>query len=92
MRTRMAELFGDQACVRWWLPDDEGYTPILKSLRLFADERSAAAATAQTENLREVRYIFETLRLGGLSGISSQTDDSPGQSKGKEKDMADWAT
>jgi hypothetical protein len=90
----MAELFGDQACLRWWLPDDEGFTPILKSLRMFADERNATAVTAQTENLREVGHIFETMRLVGSidsPATTTTTDDGPEQPIGKGKGAANWA-
>lgn len=86
MRMRMAELFGDHSYVRWWLPNDEGLTPLLKSLRLFADERNATATTPQSENLREIRHIFAKMQLGGL-GDSPQSDESTqagGKGKGKE--------
>jgi hypothetical protein len=65
MRMRMAELFGDQTCVRWWLPDDDGFTPVLKSIRTFADERNETAVTAQTENLREMRHGFTKMQIEG---------------------------
>ncbi len=76
MRIRMAELFRDESCVRWWLPDDEGFSPILRSIRTFADERNATAVTAQTENLREMRHIFARMRLGRGDDASSQTGAS----------------
>lgn len=91
MRTRMAELFGDETCVRWWLPDDEGFTPILRSLRHFADERSAIALTAQSERLRDVQHILDTMCLDALGG-SSPAGDRSEQSKGKEKTTAGWTT
>jgi hypothetical protein len=86
MRMRMAELFQDQTCVRWWLPDDEGLTPVLKSLRMFADERNATAVTAQSENLREIRHIFAKMQLGGV-GESPQSDESS-QARGKGKEAS----
>lgn len=45
--------------MRWWLPNDEGFTPILKSIRDFADERNAVAVTAQQESVREVRQLYD---------------------------------
>lgn len=81
----MAELFGDQSCVRWWLPDDEGFTEILNSVRIFADERNATAVTAQSENLREIRHIFAKMQLGGLSD-SPQSDDAVQAAKGKGRE------
>ncbi|KAH6632485.1 hypothetical protein F5144DRAFT_489957 [Chaetomium tenue] len=44
MRTRMAELFDDETCIRWWLPNDEGFSPLLQNIRAIADERNEAAA------------------------------------------------
>ena len=85
MRIRMAELFGDQACVHWWLPNEEGLTPLLKSIRMFADERNAAASTVQTENLLGIRNYFADMRLAGIGDLSRADDSPPAQSKGKGK-------
>lgn len=60
----MGELFREPSCVRWWLPNDEGFTPILQSIRAFADERNAVAVSAQVGNLREVNQVFAKLQLG----------------------------
>jgi hypothetical protein len=60
----MAELFNDESCVRWWLPGEQGFSRILKSLRAFADERNAMATSAQSESVREVRQIFAKVSLG----------------------------
>lgn len=59
----MGDLFGDSSCARWWLPDDENFTPILQAIRAFADERNAVAVSAQMENLREMNHVFEKLQL-----------------------------
>ncbi|KAF4826300.1 Sterol uptake control protein 2 [Colletotrichum tropicale] len=63
LRSKMAELFQEPSCVRWWLPDDDGFTPILQSVRTFADERNANAISTQAENLREVRHIFAKMQM-----------------------------
>ncbi len=91
MRTRMAELFKDEACIRWWLPNDEGFSPVLKSVRALADERNATLVSAQTENLREIRHVFSKMQLGGGADDGSQTRESDhgstssGKDKGKGK-------
>jgi hypothetical protein len=59
----MAELFREPSCVRWWLPNEEGFSPVLQEIRNFADERNAAAVTAQQESIREVRHIFAKMSL-----------------------------
>ncbi|KAH7238275.1 hypothetical protein BKA59DRAFT_514572 [Fusarium tricinctum] len=63
LRTKMAELFREPSCVRWWLPNEEGFSPVLQEIRNFADERNAAAVTAQQESIREVRHIFAKMSL-----------------------------
>ncbi|CAK7228172.1 hypothetical protein SCUCBS95973_006790 [Sporothrix curviconia] len=67
----MAELFNDPSCVQWWLPNNEGFSPILQSVRAFADERNVTAVSAQLENLREVRQIFAKLQIGEGGASSS---------------------
>jgi hypothetical protein len=63
IREKMAQLFRDPSCEHWWLPNDEGFNPVLQSIRGFAEERNAAAVTAQQESLREIRHIFAKLEL-----------------------------
>ncbi|EFQ27775.1 uncharacterized protein GLRG_02919 [Colletotrichum graminicola M1.001] len=63
LRTKMAEMFSEPSCARWWLPNDEGYSRILQDVRAFADERNANAVSAQAENLREVRHIFAKMQM-----------------------------
>jgi len=78
-RTRMAEFFGDRSCVRWWLPDDRGFSPILRSIRDLADERNAAAASARVGNLREVRHVFAGMQLGAADEDSQTGGESDGR-------------
>ncbi|KAI9171164.1 hypothetical protein HJFPF1_00644 [Paramyrothecium foliicola] len=63
IRKKMAFFFRDPSCEHWWLPDDDSFTPVLQSIRNFAEERNAAAVTAQQESLREIRHIFAKLEL-----------------------------
>lgn len=75
MRTRMVEIFNDQSCLRWWLPNDEGFSPLLQNIRAIADERNVMAASTQRENLQQIRHVFSRMQLG------PQSDDS-GKGKG----------
>ncbi|CAM1511443.1 Fc.00g089560.m01.CDS01 [Cosmosporella sp. VM-42] len=77
LRTKMGEMFREPSCARWWLPDDEGFSPVLQNIRSFADERNAAAVTAQQENLREVRHIFAKMELNDPTGGSSGKGKDP---------------
>jgi hypothetical protein len=77
MRTRFSQIFQDPSCVYWWLPNDEGLSAIIRSVRAFADERSANPVSEQTENLREMSSIFAKMRLGGRDKSSSPPEPSP---------------
>ena len=80
LRKRMGELFGDESCTRWWLPGDEGFSPVLQSIRAFADERNATAVITQSESLRDVRQVFAKMDIEGGAGILSGDE---GSAKGK---------
>jgi hypothetical protein len=87
MRSRMAEVFRDPSCIHWWLPNDEGLTPVLRSVRAFADERNANPVSEQTENLREMSAIFAKMRLD-YDDSPSPTDPHTGKaSVGKGKNV-----
>lgn len=74
-RLKLAQLFRDPSCARWWLPNDEGLTPILQAIRAFADERNTAAVNVQHENLREVRHIFAKLEAAELALMQAQHEN-----------------
>ncbi|KAM5348104.1 hypothetical protein ACJ41O_007928 [Fusarium nematophilum] len=82
LRTKMSELFREPSCVQWWLPNGEGFSPVLQSIRNFADERNAAAVTAQQENLREVRHIFAKLSLMDEANARSGAGESSASRRG----------
>ncbi|KAL2267633.1 hypothetical protein VTJ83DRAFT_4910 [Remersonia thermophila] len=63
-RQRIAELLGDGSVARWWLPNDEGFTQLLRNVRDIADERNAVAAATQQESLMQIRRVFSRMNLG----------------------------
>ncbi|KAK4146811.1 uncharacterized protein C8A04DRAFT_9529 [Dichotomopilus funicola] len=63
MRTRMAELFKDDSCLRWWLPNDEGFSLLLQNIRAIADERNATALATQRESLQQIRHVFSRMQI-----------------------------
>lgn len=91
MRTRMSELFNDPSCVQWWLPNNEGFSPILQSVRAFADERNVTAVSAQTENLRKVRHIFAKLQIGEGGGPGGGPVDAAASQQTADSDAGDRA-
>ena len=49
--------------MHWWLPNDENYPPIIRSIRKFVEERTAPAKDVSTEDLRDMKAIFASLNL-----------------------------
>ncbi|CZT00813.1 related to C6 finger domain protein [Rhynchosporium graminicola] len=62
-RTKMADLFQDRSCMHWWLPNDENYPQIVRSIRKFVEERTSPAKTEPAEDLRDMKAIFASLKL-----------------------------
>ncbi|KAI1165094.1 hypothetical protein F5B18DRAFT_670218 [Nemania serpens] len=88
MRARMAELFRDPSCSQWWLPNDEGLFPIVRSIRAFADARNGNPVTQQTEALREISAIFSNMRIDGDDSPSpSEPTNISAAAKGKGKNV-----
>jgi hypothetical protein len=84
MRNRFAEIFQDHTCIHWWLPNEEGMTPIVRSVRAFADERNGNPVSEQTENLREMSAIFAKMRVNTSNyGETPSPLESPASIKGR---------
>lgn len=71
----MALLFEDESVLRWWLPNNEGFTPVLQSVRAFADERSNTSGqgggqNSHSGNMKEVFDAFVDLQLLDSKGPS----------------------
>jgi len=70
-RARMAEIFQDSSCNRWWLPNDKGFTKVLQRVRQFADDRNVAATNAQAASIQEARHVFSRLDFGAIMQAST---------------------
>jgi hypothetical protein len=81
----MSDLFRDRSCMHWWLPNDEGYPPIIRSIRNFVEERTSAAIDLSEEDLRDMKQIFAALNLD--DGQSSLRE-SGRERKGAALDVA----
>ena len=56
--------------MRWWLPNDEDYPPIIRSIRNFVEERTSKAKNLPEEDLRDMKAIFSAMKLDdGKSSI-----------------------
>lgn len=76
LRNRLAQLFDDETAVRWWLPNDEEFTPILQSVRAFADERNRSAQPSHPEQKREMKDLWDAVMNMRLH---DRIDERPGE-------------
>lgn len=74
----MADLFRDRSCMHWWLPNDEGYPTIVRSIRTFVEERTTRATDTSKKDLKEMKTIFAALKLSD--------DEAEQQAEGQWKD------
>lgn len=72
MRNRMLEAWGLEAS-DWWLPNDEGCPPIIRSIKDFIRERSTAPKDQVSEDLKEMRGIFSSLNISDSPGSDNIT-------------------
>ena len=68
----MAELWNDSEITRWWLPNDEGYTPIIRSIRTFIEERTLKPRNQSSEDVRNMKGVFSKMSLSDESPSESQ--------------------
>jgi hypothetical protein len=66
----MSEAWGVDV-THWWLPNDDGFLPILQQIRAFIEYRTTPPKDRSGERLREMAGIFETLKLDKLEQTPS---------------------
>ena len=75
----MAELWGIPDIRHWWLPNEEGYLPIIRSIRSFIEERTLKPGNQpQTEDLRNMKAIFSKLSINDNEKPKPDGSGSPG--------------
>ncbi|KAL8807789.1 MAG: hypothetical protein Q9182_000438 [Xanthomendoza sp. 2 TL-2023] len=73
MRGKLANLWGIPQLRQWWLPNEEGYPPIIRSIRAFIEERTQKSGNQpKAEDVRTMKGLFDKLNI----------DDSPDNSAG----------
>ncbi|SLM40820.1 Zn(2)-C6 fungal-type DNA-binding domain [Lasallia pustulata] len=77
-RKKMAELWDVQEINQWWLPNGEGYSPIIRSIRDFIEDRTVKPRDQDGEDLREIKGILSKLAI----------DDSPRDSPESSSSIA----
>lgn len=76
-RTKMAEAWHDPEINHWWLPNDEGFFPLLQNIRAFTNERAKQSSQPldhKSEDLRDMKAIFSKLNIEE----SPRSSNSPG--------------
>ncbi|KAL8760659.1 MAG: hypothetical protein Q9184_003174 [Pyrenodesmia sp. 2 TL-2023] len=61
LREKMAVLWGVPDIRHWWLPNDEGYSPIVRSIHSFTEDRTPQPAGQPTEAVRTMKGLFNNL-------------------------------
>ena len=86
----MAELWGLPELRHWWLPNDEGYPPIVRSIRAFIEDRTQPRAQAQSEDVRNMRAIFSKMSIQSQreSAIDTAGQGTNGSGDGFEHNMS----
>lgn len=60
--------------MHWWLPNDENYPPIIRSIRKFVEERTTAPkGKALSSDLHDMKAIFANMNLD--DGRSNPTEN-----------------
>jgi len=72
----MSEAWGVDV-MHWWLPNDEGFLPILQQIRSFIEYRTTPTKDRSSERLREMAGIFEALGLGDLESAGTPNMGTP---------------
>ncbi|KAI8938384.1 hypothetical protein NX059_004280 [Plenodomus lindquistii] len=62
LRNRMLESMGVGPS-DWWLPNDEGCPPIIRSIKDFIKDRTQAPKDQVSDDLREMRGIFSSMTI-----------------------------
>jgi hypothetical protein len=78
--------------MHWWLPNNERYPPIIRSIRKFVEERTTPAKDLPSEDLRDMKAIFASLNLDDSQpSLPSTSDKGKGSADVAIADNQDWA-
>ncbi len=79
-RTRLAELWGEDVS-HWWLPNEEGLPPLIKSIREFVDRHPTVPRDKTSEDVRDMRGLFTALNLDDSSSSPTESKRSEGRAE-----------
>ena len=72
----MTETWGVDV-THWWLPNDEGYPQVVRSIRDFIEYRARVPADDISAHVRDMTGIFRSLDMDGSSqsGTATPTEE-----------------
>jgi hypothetical protein len=77
----------------WWLPNDEACPPIIRSIKDFIKERTTAPKDQVSDDLREMRGIFNSLTISDSPPSDTMTVTSAdGALSALPGGSPDWAS
>jgi hypothetical protein len=82
LRNRMLESMGEGPS-DWWLPNDEGCPPIVRSIKDFIKERTRVPKDQVSDDLREMRGIFSSLTISDSPPSDTMTVTSADSVSGR---------
>ena len=59
----MATLWSMPEVEHWWLPSDEGYPAVVRSIRSFVEERASQPHDSPSTDLKDIKGIFSAMKL-----------------------------
>ena len=67
----MADVWKIPEVAHWWLPNDEGYTNIIREIREWTNERTVNPRDTSREAVRDMKSIFGRMNLDDSNSASS---------------------
>jgi hypothetical protein len=75
----------------WWLPNDETCPPIIRSIKDFIKERATAPKDQVSDDLREMRGIFNSLTISDSPSSDTMTVTSTDGASSVLSGSPDWS-
>lgn len=69
VRNKLAELWNIPDVVSWWLPEGEGFSPVIRSIRSIVENRTPPSTNSpKAEDVRTVKALVATMSVSGGQG------------------------
>lgn len=78
LRTGLASIWQIPEVEHWWLPNDEGYTEIIREIRAMSAERMDQPRDEFREDVRDMKSLFWKLSLDDQEDEQSPSSNTSG--------------